>query len=578
MAEFFFYFPALGTYSHYPVHCSKTGKDGTKVIGHGTARELRVVSKPTTPPDVTSWRYVSAHGTTQEVLSYLTTQNLYKSDVDLTEIAWRMRESQAFFKSAIAVLRQRMVYHPVMWSYALHYNEPDTVRELLPLHPSMLVAGPYFRSSLLNVDAFDYAYNSYQHFEYAPLINARAHQLKASGSNGGYGDARGGSGASATLKASDIQNVQFRAQYQRFLNYLLYRTTSRAKTPVSAQLATTYYLLLQDRNDEAVKFFANVKLAAASSASASASASSADSKAASPFAGEPELQMQYDYLSAYLDFFAPAGPTVALAIAKKYAAYPVLKKRSLFREVADQIFEATPPAAGAAPDAALHDSIGKDRDDPAAARAAEGQSRDREMASLAATEPALDLVVEPKAIDVTYANVDSATLNFYVMDLELLFSTNPFVSSKDTKFLFVSPNHSQELKFTAAAGVLRVPMPPAFATANVFVEVVGPGAGLTRVVTHYSNSVSVQTIENYGQVKVTARDTQRPVPKAYVKVYAKEKTGGSAFYKDGYTDARGRFDYASLSTSKLPNVERFSILVLTDAHGAVVREAAPPAS
>ncbi len=50
------------------------------------------------------------------------------------------------------------------------------------------------------------------------------------------------------------------------------------------------------------------------------------------------------------------------------------------------------------------------------------------------------------------------------------------------------------------------------------------------------------------------------------------------FYKDGYTDSRGRFDYASLSTSKLPNVERFSILILTESHGAVVREAAPPSS
>jgi hypothetical protein len=48
------------------------------------------------------------------------------------------------------------------------------------------------------------------------------------------------------------------------------------------------------------------------------------------------------------------------------------------------------------------------------------------------------------------------------------------------------------------------------------------------------------------------------------------------FYKDGYTDSRGKFDYASLSTNKLPNVARFAILVLSDAKGAVVREANPP--
>jgi hypothetical protein len=48
------------------------------------------------------------------------------------------------------------------------------------------------------------------------------------------------------------------------------------------------------------------------------------------------------------------------------------------------------------------------------------------------------------------------------------------------------------------------------------------------------------------------------------------------FYKDGYTDLRGRFDYTSLNTDQLGVVERFSILILSEEHGAAVREAAPP--
>jgi hypothetical protein len=48
------------------------------------------------------------------------------------------------------------------------------------------------------------------------------------------------------------------------------------------------------------------------------------------------------------------------------------------------------------------------------------------------------------------------------------------------------------------------------------------------------------------------------------------------FYKDGYTDLRGRFDYASLNTNELDFVRRFAVLVLSEDHGAVVREAAPP--
>ena len=62
----------------------------------------------------------------------------------------------------------------------------------------------------------------------------------------------------------------------------------------------------------------------------------------------------------------------------------------------------------------------------------------------------------------------------------------------------------------------------------------------------------------------------------YVKVYARMKDGNVRFYKDGYTDLRGCFDYSSLSTNELDFVDRFSILVLSDEYGALVRETNPP--
>ena len=89
--------------------------------------------------------------------------------------------------------------------------------------------------------------------------------------------------------------------------------------------------------------------------------------------------------------------------------------------------------------------------------------------------------------------------------------------------------------------------------------------------------MTVQTIENYGQVKVSQGKEARPLSKVYVKAYARLQDGSVKFYKDGYTDLRGRFDYASLSTNELDNVQRFSLLVYSDEHGAVVREVNPPA-
>jgi hypothetical protein len=49
-----------------------------------------------------------------------------------------------------------------------------------------------------------------------------------------------------------------------------------------------------------------------------------------------------------------------------------------------------------------------------------------------------------------------------------------------------------------------------------------------------------------------------------VKTFAKEKNGNVSFYKDGYTDLRGRFDYASLSTSSIDTIEKFAIFIMSD--------------
>jgi hypothetical protein len=102
-------------------------------------------------------------------------------------------------------------------------------------------------------------------------------------------------------------------------------------------------------------------------------------------------------------------------------------------------------------------------------------------------------------------------------------------------------------------------------------------AGIQQAHAYFANSLDVQIAENYGQLQVTTLATpHKPLSSVYVKVYARLKNNTVQFYKDGYTDLRGRFDYSSLSTDMLNQVQRFAILVLSDAHGAVVREVAPP--
>jgi hypothetical protein len=85
----------------------------------------------------------------------------------------------------------------------------------------------------------------------------------------------------------------------------------------------------------------------------------------------------------------------------------------------------------------------------------------------------------------------------------------------------------------------------------------------------------VRLTENYGHLRA-ADAAGKPLAKVYVKVYAKLADGQVKFYKDGYTDHRGRFDYASVSTPEKLPISRLSILALSNERGAQVREVAPP--
>jgi hypothetical protein len=122
---------------------------------------------------------------------------------------------------------------------------------------------------------------------------------------------------------------------------------------------------------------------------------------------------------------------------------------------------------------------------------------------------------------------------------------------------------------------VEVQLPEKLRNQNVLVEV--EAAGMRRAQPYYSNDLNVQVMENYGQLQVTDSRSGKPLPGVYCKVYVRQGNGQVLFYKDGYTDLRGRFDYASLSTNLMEGTEKFAILVLSEEAGATVREAAPPA-
>jgi hypothetical protein len=518
--EYHFYFPAAGKFPHFPVHVAKN----ETLIAAPAAVTLNVVDKPT-KIDTESWDYISQFGSTDDVLTFLDKHNL--EGLNLERIAWRMHDVKVF-EMILAKLAQRHVYQHTLWSYALKHNVVLPAREFLQ-HADQIIqdCGGRLTSTLLTIDPV--RRRTYEHLEYKPLVNARAHALG---------------------KRRQIVNDRLFGQYHQTLKQLSF---SR-QLDDNDLLAVTYYLLVQDRVDEALATFARVRV------------------------DQVATKMQYDYCAAYLDFFTDEHKQ-ARAIAAKYAAHPVDRWRQTFAVITAQLDEAEG-----------HD-----------AKLVNDEDRNQQQTQLAATEPNFDITVEAKQIQLNHQNLSAVQVNFYEIDVELLFSRNPFVQQFRGQFSSIKPNHSIEVALVdtpeatpklsepnAAANkpadatpapvkkpeTKTIPLPAALHNKNVLVEIVG--AGQTKTQAYYSNSLSVQVIENYGQIKVTHQADGKAIPKAYVKVYAQMNNGAVKFYKDGYTDLRGRFDYASLNSNDLEVATKFSILVMSDEHGALVREAAPP--
>ncbi len=490
--EYFFYFPATGDYPHYPVTLARNDK----VVGSAAPFTFHVVAK-LSKIDTTSWAWISQNGTAEEALAFLGAANLHRLDLD--EIAWRMKDA-ATFKKVTALLEARHLYAGTLWSYGVLHNDPAAIREFLRHHEFADRCGFWLASPLLALDPVERF--DYQHLEYAPLVNPRAHQI----------------GAKRT-----ILNAVFREQYQRCMKVLSYKP----KLEAADTLAVAYYLTLQDRVTEALDWFGRV-----------------DRKAV------PE-QLQCDYLAAYLALYKGDIET-ARRLAKGHADEGVDRWRDRFSQVLSQI-----------------DEIGG-----GAAATTDQEKRDEAQAALAASEPVLEMRVEAGRIRLDTRNLKSCTLNFYPMDIELLFSRSPFLQEGAAQFSYIRPVLSQTVDLPAGKDGLAVDLPAEFKAKNVMVEALA--AGVRKTQAYYANTLKVQMVESYGQLVVTHAETGKPVPGAYVKVYAKMADGAVKFFKDGYTDLRGRFDYASLNTNELENSQRLAVLVLSDTLGAVVREAPPP--
>ncbi|MCX6874525.1 MAG: hypothetical protein NTW21_12080 [Verrucomicrobia bacterium] len=295
--------------------------------------------------------------------------------------------------------------------------------------------------------------------------------------------------------------------YDAFLDQLAWKPALDA----TDELTLTVLLLLQDRLEEALERFAKIDPA------------------------KLPARLNYDYLRAVM-LFHQEQPAAARAIAA--TALPGLPPglwHERFQAVIDQADEITALAK------------------------ADNSKRSDQPASVT---PALDLTLAPDGkLIIRHRALETASLRLYSVDLEVLFSKDPFLKGEGNSGSYPSirPNEQREVALAKDQSVTTIELPPAFRQGNVLIAAESANTKILKVLD--STAIEVRRDPAARSVQVLDSATGKPLPKTYVKVYAEAADGSIAFHKDGYTDLRGKFDYLSHTGIDPATVKRLALLI-----------------
>ena len=478
-----YYFPSCGTFQQYPPQLSL---EGTPMVTADprvftVVHRLRNVER--------NWPYVCRFGSDQEILDQL--KNLNVAEQSLGLLTWRL-SPLALFQQVIEVLRTRHIFHREIWAWSFRHKDVQGMKEYMESKENIQsFCGPYIETTLLTVHPKERGI--YQHREYDPLVDARAHLFGA---------------------RRKLLNDGVRTQYISFLKLLCYKPTLASED----RLELCYFLLLMNRQEEAVRLFAMVNWT-------QADVSSLD-----------------QYFIAYMQLLR-GNLSAAQTIALRFLESPVLRVRERFEELNKQIEEAKNATI------VVEDQTSR----------VHKKTR------------TLSFVVQDKALVLDYQNMEEVRIAYYLMDIEFLFSSNPFMGQQSShlgQFSHTKPNHVESVSLPADLLSYQVSIPERYNSQNIMIEISGHGIHCSSP--YFAHSMRVHFSSSQGRLQVTTREN-KPLPTTYVKVYSRATTQASgSFYKDGYTDHRGVFDYRFLTTPK--QVSHYSILLISKDHGSVIHE------
>jgi hypothetical protein len=312
---------------------------------------------------------------------------------------------------------------------------------------------------------------------------------------------------------SRLTHQAARAHYHAFLDQLAWKPTLDA----SDHLTLCAFLFLQDRIEEALERFTKI---------------------------DPEKlpgRLHYDYLHT-VALFHQENPTAARGIAvRNLPALPPGVWRDRFQTVIDQADEIAALATKS--------------------EAASGEGMD--------SAPQLDMIAgDGGRLVIRHRSLERTTLRLFSVDLEVLFSKDPFLkgdSGSGTEPA-IRPNRLLEVQLQPDVNETTVELPENLRQGSLLASAESGNTRLLRVLD--SRAIDLRLFPNTRTLRVIDTATGKPLPKTYIKVYAEKQNGEVVYHKDGYTDLRGAFDYLSHTGVDVSEIKRVAIFASHPEKGA----------
>eukprot|EP01083_Nonionella_stella_P003048 8670_1 len=518
--EYYFYFPSIGAFEHYPAHVSRNGE----CIGYSLNKCSVNVVDASQVFDVNSWPYItSSKPDVKDVLEHIKNSTTLRKD-DLSKLAWRCGDEK-FFKEITNILKRKQLYNSKIWRYALVHNcEQETAEYLLRNTKFMALLAPALTGENTGDPLFlnynSYERNTYRHIEFfqrdeniVGLFNTRIHQNNLLN-----------------------KHERFKRIYRDFMIRCLYRSCSIKTMSLDDQMCAIFYLIAQNRIKAANVVYKGI-----------------DGKAA-----KKSSPMMFDYVTTFLAFFekdSKAAMERADNVHKWLSVKLPATKRKMWLALKKQLTELQVPE--------------KTLEEFQETEVAKKQKQ---------SQPKLNFVIDmvKKQIRIKSKNIAKIRANFYAINIEELFSNSPFTAGVDA-LSYVEPTISlpvavsaEESKKKDADVLSSIEFPKGLDQKSNFVlELLGNNPQNTRVAkTQYNNTLYVEFNKKRGDVFV-GNFSKFPVIQAYVKVYLATTSNPNGFFlKDGYTDLRGRFDYLATDVSLPTESTKVAVLVVSQACGA----------